>query len=142
MFRSAKQIWRRKHPGASGCRRVKADIHLKFFGLEAALQRFSRLTGPPSLIYEPDDELDEAAGVVEAPYLPRSVAKPHRLTFRAGNPTQYLGKTLRNDECLLLIQGSRQPRYDNQSNSGFGVGLPLVDDTVDLLGSAGSRRMG
>jgi hypothetical protein len=141
---SAKQIWRRKHPGRIRLPKgFEADIHLKFFGLEAgstAVPLFRDLPDTPQPhLMSLDDELDEAAGVVEEAILAaeRREAPPTNLPRSVIPLFEYLGKTLRNDECLLLATGKQKTavRYDNPIKQWIlGWASSSYDDTVDLIG--------
>jgi hypothetical protein len=141
---SAKEIWRRKHPGRIRLPKgFEADIHLKFFALEAgstAIPLFRELAATPEPhLMSLDDELDEAAVVLEEAIraagehesvpstLPRSVIPLF----------EELGKTLHEDEHLLLAtrKWERPVRYDSQVKQWIlGWASTSYDDMVDLTG--------
>jgi hypothetical protein len=141
---SAKQIWRRKHPGRVRLPKgFEAGIHLKFFRLESgstAVPLFRELPDTPEPhLMSLDDELDEAAAVVGEAIL----AAEHRKAPPPNLPRSVialfgdLGKTLRDDECLLLATGMQKTavRYDNPIKQWIlGWASSSYDDTVDLVG--------
>lgn len=141
---SAKEIWRRKHPGRIRLPKgFEADIHLKFFGLQAgstAVPLFRELpdTSEPHLM-SLDDELDEAASVLEEAIraagehegvpgdLPRSVIPLF----------EELGRTLHEDEYLLFAAGKQEipARYDHPVKQWIlGWASSSYGDIVDLRG--------
>jgi hypothetical protein len=141
---SAKQIWRRKHPGRIRLPKgFEADIHLKFFGLEAgstAVPLFRELPDPPvPHLMSLDDEFDEAAAVVEEAILAAEGRKapPTNLPRSVIPLFGDLGKTLRDDECLVLVTEKQKAavRYDNPIKQWIlGWASSPYDDTVDLIG--------
>ncbi len=141
---SAKEIWRRKHPGRIRLPKgFEAEIHLKFFGLEAgstAVPLFRELADTPEPhLMSLDDELDEAAAVLEDAFRAAADRKgaPSDLPRGVIPLFEDLGKTLRKDEYLLFAaaEQKRPVRYDRQIKKWIlGWASSSYDDMVDLRG--------
>jgi hypothetical protein len=137
---TAKELWRRKRPDRVRLpRNFDTGINLKFFSLEPGSTAVPLMRDWHSGELPFDDELDEAAVLLQqsisaaehaegAPtHLPRSIIPLF----------DELGRTLRDDEFLLISSGSGtdQARYDKvvkQRILAWGS-LPYPDD-VDLIG--------
>jgi hypothetical protein len=141
---TAKEIWRRKHP-----RRVRlpkmfdAEITLKFFSLQPGstgvplMRELPFPQAPPLMIF--DDELDEAAVMLEDAI--RAAGKrepaPSHLPRNIIPLFNDLGKTLREDEFLLVSAGTRDEtaRFDDRIKERILEWANLVyTDLVDLTG--------
>ena len=141
---TAKEIWRRKHPKRVRLpKKFDAEITLKSLNLEPGstgvpLMREMPLAQVPQLV-SLEDELDEAAVLLEegiraagesesvATQLPRNIIPLF----------EELGKTLREDEFLLISAGTRDEtaRYDRPVKERIlAWATSSYTDLVDLTG--------
>src|SRR5262245_2108288 len=118
---TAKEVWRREHPDRIRLpRKFEADITLKFFQLQAGstavpLMRERSLRQLPLTVFF-DDEVDEAATLLEDAIHAAEVGAAAPSKFPRGVIPLFdgLGRTLRDDEFLLVSAGTRTEtaRYD------------------------------
>jgi hypothetical protein len=141
---TTKEIWRRKHPKRVRLpRKFDAEITLKFFSLQAGstgvpLMRELPFTQVPQLMFF-DDELDEAAVLLEDAIRAagKSEGAPSRLPRNIIPLFEELGKTLREDEFLLVSAGTRDEsaRYDAPIKERIlAWATSSYSDVVDLTG--------
>jgi hypothetical protein len=120
---TAKEIWRREHPERMRLPKMfEADITLKFFRLEPGstavpLMRVRDLSSdhfPMATFF--DDEVDQAATLLENTIRAAGVGQdaPSKLPRRVIPLFDELGRTLREDEFLLVSAGTREEaaRFD------------------------------
>jgi hypothetical protein len=138
---TAKEIWRRQNPDRIRLpKNFDADINLKFFSLEKGstavpLMREQRL-GQLALF---EHELDTAAALLEEAIQAagKQESAPTHLPRGIIPLFDELGRTLREDEVLLVSAGTRteEARYDPTVKAQIlAWAASLYPDTVDLVG--------
>lgn len=141
---TAKEIWRRKNPERVRLpRKFEAEIALKFFSLETGstgvpLMREVPLTNLLQIM-SPDDELDEAAILLEDTIRAAGEREgvPIPLPRNIIPLFETLGNTLRDNEFLLVSAGTRttKARYDGLVKERIlAWAASSYTDAVDLTG--------